>query len=283
VSSPADGAAPSTGESSELTELVASRHWYHTIELAPGVVTAGWFDTRSVARRLPFPSLQGRRCLDVGTFDGFWAFEMERRGASEVVAIDILDPHEWDWPANSSEELAQALNTLKDSGAGFEAASQALGSGVERLEQSVYDLDPATNGTFDFVYVGSLLLHLRDPVRALEAVASVCRGELLVVDAIDAGLTLRQPRLPVAHLDGVGRPWWWRPNLAGLRHMVEVAGFRLTRCPPPFLMPPGGGHPRPRVSREVLANRTARGLLFGSRWGDPHAAVLAEPHRRASS
>ena len=54
---------------------VAEQEWYHTLELAPGVVTPGWFDTREVPQRLPIPaSLAGRRCLDVGTFDGFWAF-----------------------------------------------------------------------------------------------------------------------------------------------------------------------------------------------------------------
>ena len=84
-----------------LREAVAARDWYHTLELAPGVVTPGWFDLRPVAPRLPWPDLTGKRCLDVGTFDGFWAFEMERRGAAEVVAADILDPLQWDWPAGA--------------------------------------------------------------------------------------------------------------------------------------------------------------------------------------
>ena len=34
-------------------------------------------------------SLAGKTALDVGTADGFWAFEMERRGAARVVAIDL--------------------------------------------------------------------------------------------------------------------------------------------------------------------------------------------------
>jgi hypothetical protein len=36
-------------------------------------------------------------------------------------------------------------------------------------------------GRFDLVYLGSLLVHLRDPVRALECVRSVCDGLLIVV------------------------------------------------------------------------------------------------------
>ena len=72
--------------------------WYHTMELAPGVVTPGWFDLRPIVDHLPWPGVAGKRCLDVGTYDGFLAFELERRGASEVVAIDIDDHDRWDWP-----------------------------------------------------------------------------------------------------------------------------------------------------------------------------------------
>jgi hypothetical protein len=60
---------------------VAELDWWHTIEVAPGVVTPGGWDLRPTAERLPWPpSLAGMRCLDIGTMDRFWAFELERRG-----------------------------------------------------------------------------------------------------------------------------------------------------------------------------------------------------------
>jgi hypothetical protein len=63
------------------------RTWYHTIDLPGRGPTPGYFDTRRAPAHVPWPrQLSGGRCLDVGTFDGFWAFEMERRGAFEVVA-----------------------------------------------------------------------------------------------------------------------------------------------------------------------------------------------------
>src|SRR3712207_1796200 len=112
----------------ELRERVEALEWYHTIELAPGVVTAGWFDLREAAQKLPWPDLQGARCLDVGTFDGFWAFEMERRGAAAVFGIDVNEPSGWDWPALSKEETAKAFVKRKQGGVGFELAREALGS-----------------------------------------------------------------------------------------------------------------------------------------------------------
>jgi len=263
---------------SEL-EAALEREWYHTIELAPGIVTPGWFDTRAVVSKLPFPhSLEGKRCLDVATFDGFWAFEMERRGATEIHAIDVLDPYRWDWPVTAHEATVAAINRRKEGGRGFEVAHRVLGSSVTFEERSVYDLDPADLGEFDFVYVGSLLLHLRDPVRALERVRSVCRGQMLLVDNIHLSLTLVHPRGAVAKFDGDGRPWWWKHNLAGLIRLVRSAGFDLDRPPLRLYMPPGKGHPHWRSLRPG-ALRTAEGrhIAVTALKGDPHAALLAHP------
>ena len=257
------------------------REWYHTIELAPGVVTPGWFDTRAVAPRLPLPqNLGGKRCLDVATFDGYWAFEMERRGAAEVHAIDVLEPNDWDWPANATEEAVTAIGRRKEAGRGFEIAHRALGSGVRFEERSVYDLDPEAVGEFDFVYVGSLLLHLRDPVRALERVRSVCRGQLLLVDNVSLALTLLHPRRAVATFDGEGRPWWWKANLAALLRMLRSAGFEPDRPPMRFYMPPGRGHPHWRQLRPAtLRSAEGRHIALTALWGDPHAAIVASPAR----
>src|SRR5690242_21863414 len=117
----------------DLRAEIEAHQWYHTMELAPGIETPGWHDTRPVVSQVPFPaSLEGKRCLDVGTFDGFWAFEMERRGAAEVVAIDILDPEEWDWPVGSDDAVHEAIGKRKGNGRGFEIARAALGSSVRR-------------------------------------------------------------------------------------------------------------------------------------------------------
>lgn len=254
------------------------REWYHTLELAPGVVTPGWFDTRKIVDDLPFPAtLEGMRCLDIGTFDGFWSFEMERRNAAEVIAIDILDPEAWDWPVNSTDQVVAALERRKEGGRGFEIARLALNSGVVRRESSVYELSREEFGEFDFVYVGSLFMHLRDPVRALERIRDVCRGRLLVVDNINLFLTLLLPRRPIAALDGRGRPWWWKLNLAGLVRLIEVGGFRPVAPPRRIYMPPGPGYPQQRWGRSLIKHEGARERMIARLKGDPHAAVLAEP------
>jgi tRNA (mo5U34)-methyltransferase len=261
----------------DLRKLITGRQWYHTVRLRPGIETEGWFDTRAAARKFPWPDLSGKRCLDVGTFDGYWAFEMERRGAGEVVAIDILDPKQWDWPYGSTEAVREALSERKDGGDGFAICAAELRSRVRREERSVYDVGPDM-GTFDFIYVGSLLLHLRDPVRALEKVRAVCRpnGYVLVVDAIDVDLSLVSPRSPSARLDGLGRPWWFKPNLAGLRRMAQSAGLDVVSGPRPFAMRRGLGQPAagkwPRLHGPL-----GREQVITRLWGDPHAWLLTVP------
>jgi hypothetical protein len=135
-----------------LADRVAALDWYHSIDLGDGLVTPGWFDLRGSAAKVPLPErLDGMRCLDVGTWDGFWAFELERRGAAEVVAVDILDPARWDWPPREritghGGGLAM-LQAVKGAGEAFDVAREALGSRVERRDLSVYDLDPVDLGT----------------------------------------------------------------------------------------------------------------------------------------
>ena len=262
----------------ELASEVASLEWYHTLELAPGLVTPGWFDTRAAARKVPMPaSLAGKRCLDVGTYDGFWAFEMEKRGADEVVGIDVLEPRAWDWPLNSSAETIEEIGSMKARGRGFEVAREALDSAVQRLELSVHDLDRSTHGGFDFVYLGSLLLHLRDPVGALMKIRGVCDGQLLVCDNYDLPLTLAFPRQPVASLDGRGRPWWWIANRPGVVRMIEAAGFRPTQPPVSLFMPPGAGQEVGKPRAKWLTSRDGREQLVKAWRGDPHVAVLSAP------
>ena len=257
-----------------VRDAVASNPlWYHTIELAPGVTTPGWFDLRSVVDQLPWPDLAGKRCLDIGTFDGFLAFEMERRGAAEVVATDVPTHAEWD---HLPRQRQQAIEFWErhggEKGAGFRIAAEVLGSKVRREWINIYDLSPERIGTFDVVVCGTLLLHLRAPFLALEAIASVCKGHFLSSEQVDPWLSLVSRRRPAFYLEGVeGR--WTIPNVAAHVHMLDMAGFdvlRRTRYGVPF----GPGHPpRPAGMRDMprmLRNRA----IAGATDVVPHSGVL---------
>jgi tRNA (mo5U34)-methyltransferase len=255
--------------------VAANPYWYHTIQVAPGVETPGWFDLRPIVGRLPWPDVQGKRCLDVGTYDGFLAFELERRGAGEVVATDIADHEQWDWPPRIRERGLEYLHAVAGAkNSGFEIARRLIGSAA-RLEQvSVYDLSPERVGEFDVVVCGSLLLHLRDPLRALAAIRSVCRTSFLSTNQIDLWRSFLRPRRPLVRLDGTSDLCqWWLPNAAGHRQMVRAAGFELERDSGRYSVPFGVAHPAQKGARE-LAVRLGRRALTGGH-GVPHHALLA--------
>jgi tRNA (mo5U34)-methyltransferase len=218
------------------------RSWYHTLDLPDGTTTPGYYDTRSSPRYVPLPAdLSGRRCLDVGTFDGFWAFLMEKRRASEVVALDLADPEALDWPYDYRTKGPQEIRAWgSERRTGFSEAASKLGSSVKWVNQSVYDLDPDRNGVFDVVFCGALLLHLRDPVRALEAMRSVCRGSLLLAENIEPSLEVFARRVPAARLV-LNIDQWWRANSAGLRAMTYRAGFDVVELGSRYLVPFGAG------------------------------------------
>lgn len=223
--------------------------WYHTIDVAPGATTPGWFDLRHAVDSLPWPDVTGKRCLDIGTFDGFFAFEMERRGAAEVVAIDVEDHLLWDWPPDyRGPELARDPGfSGPPKGDGFRLIARQTGSKVEWKPVSIYDLDFATMGQFDVIVCGTLLLHLRDPIRALEAVRSVVApgGYFLSSEQIEPYLSVLGRHRPLFRLDGSGGYCqWWLANAAGHRRMLFAAGFEVAQTSTPFIVR-YNEHPKP--------------------------------------
>ncbi|MBV8984109.1 MAG: methyltransferase domain-containing protein [Acidimicrobiia bacterium] len=257
-----------------LRARVAAVPWYHTIELPGGIVTPGEYDLRPTVAKVRFPeSLEGKRCLDVGTHDGFWAFEMERRGAASVTAIDVADLSELDWPVAVPPFSPEAREELARRRGAFTVAQEALGSAVERAEISVYDLAPERVGTFDFAFFGTLLHHLRDPAGALAAVRRVVHGQLLVCAVFCVSKTLLYPSTPVVELFEGRQPFWNYPNIAGLRRQVESAGWTVVATGRPFLERFGAG---PRWPAQLPGWRNVpRRAMF--RVGVPHVWLLAEP------
>ncbi len=207
--------------------------WYHTLDLGNGVKTKGMFDHAPVLHRYPIPEdLTGKRCLDVATMDGYWAFEMERRGAASVTALDLEDPDQLDWPASLRPDHDRTMDETKETR--FNLAKTAFGSNVERVLLSAYDLSPEL-GTFDFVFCGDLLLHLKDPITPVENIFSVCTESAVIANVIT---TFRfHEKRAMAELDGIDTFSWWTTNLAGLVRIVKAAGFSRVEPEETFELP----------------------------------------------
>jgi tRNA (mo5U34)-methyltransferase len=226
-------------EAGSLAERVQAHAWYHTFDLGDGVVTQGMFDHRPVVNRYLIPEdLSGMRCLDVGSMDGFWAFEMERRGAKEVVALDVDDPSALDWPISLRDRVVKTFDIEK--GERFDLVRTALGSKVTRVLRSVYDLDDDL-GSFDLVFNGDMLVHLKDPVTALERMRRVCTGSAIICNPI-AQLRFTGGKA-LAVFDGINEFEWWLPTEETMRRMIVAAGFERVESGKPFELPARSGGP----------------------------------------
>jgi tRNA (mo5U34)-methyltransferase len=214
-----------SSDASTLAATIAQESWYHTIELPGGMVTSGWFDHRPLLPYYGLPEdMSGSRALDVGTADGFWAFEMERRGA-EVVALELPRLSDRDFPPTVKRLIRSQADTSP--GRRFELARRALGSKVELVRLAIYDIEPSRLGKFDFVHAGDVLVHLRDPVGGLAAICSVTSGQAHIADVIDPRIAAgpgTDPNLAAYH-GGWDVTTWWVPSAQTLAQMALDAGF----------------------------------------------------------
>ena len=258
--------------------------WYHTVDVVDGATTRGWFDLRHALPSIPVPDVRGKRCLDIGTWDGFYAFELERRGAAEVVALDVPDLAGIDYPPEIQAQAGTidlSHRSTQPRSAGFKLLHEILDSKVQWRGGSIYDLSPDEVGTFDVVVVGSLLVHLRDPVRALDAVRRVTSGSLLTIDLVHPPVQLLSRRRPLFQLRGMGVDFqWWLPNDAGAKHLLNVGGFEVERTSPYFLLRHGAASPD-QPGRSVRHRLTALGNRVLARdataSGHLHRAYLSHP------
>lgn len=214
----------------EARTLVRGANWYHGWEILPGLTTPGScrVDPGQIFDELGVPpDLSGLRVLDIGSWDGMYAFELEARGA-EVVAADIQDPDR------------TAFNT----------ARRILGSRVEYVRASVYELVNLFEGPFDMVVFFGVFYHLKHPLLAFEQLNGMLRGGGALYfegevfshyaetkEGKRIGNRLRLSRLAYSRVPlTVCYPGhykrtsnWFVPNGACLETWLEASGFRVDR------------------------------------------------------
>ena len=133
--------------------------WFHTFSLDGGTLY-----TPGVARdhryRIPAlpEDLSGRAVLDVGTFDGFYAFLAESRGASRVVAVDNEQYRHW---------VRARWGIDLEGGEGFRAIAEMLGSSVEYRRLDAFDLDELAE-SFDLILCFGILHRVENPLGLLQ-------------------------------------------------------------------------------------------------------------------
>jgi tRNA (mo5U34)-methyltransferase len=183
-------------------------HWFHSIEVAPGMWTNGHKSRDVMAAELAawgFPAdLTGKSVLDVGCADGGFSIEALRRGARSVLAID--------------EQQTRGLGLI--------LAANAFPM-LEYRQISLFSDAFMALPRFDFVIFAGVLYHVHDMLEALKRVRARAGGEVLIETHVNESLGTAPPCAIYYERDELGGDVtnWWGPNVACLEAMFRTAGF----------------------------------------------------------
>jgi tRNA (mo5U34)-methyltransferase len=212
--------------------------WFHTFSLDGGSIY-----TPGVARdhryRIPVlpADLRGRSVLDVGAFDGFYAFLAEARGAERVVAVDNEQYREW---------VSTRWGIELEGGEGFRAIAELLGSRVVYRRLDAFDLDELGE-RFDLVLCFGILHRVENPLGLLRVLRRRLAdgGEILIETygvanpelESEAALHVAEPGEVYARDDFV----FWGFTGESLSRLAHHAGFGGCQV---LATPMVDGHPR---------------------------------------
>ncbi|HOL47414.1 MAG TPA: DUF1698 domain-containing protein [bacterium] len=202
----------------EVIRLINSvPFWWHKIEVGYGLLTPGHQGgienktaTYETLLRIEMPeNLNNKRVLDIGAWDGYFSFEAEKRGASEVLAID------------------SHYRLEKDSDkSGFEVAKKILASNVKYQIMDVYDISNKNIGYYDVVLFLGVLYHLKHPLLALEKIAEVTK-ELMILETFYVNDDNKKAVGYFYEKDELNKDStnWWGFNKKCIEALLRTAGF----------------------------------------------------------
>ncbi len=219
-------AALSAIEAMSREELIAAIDkyiWWHSIDLGGGVMIRGTKDPRLMATEIANTfspiDVRGKSVLDVGAWNGGFAVEAVRRGASRVVALDHYTWNHEQFKGRETLELVRRITGLQ-------------------IDAVDIDLDEATLclgdlGEFDIVLFLGVFYHLKNPLSALAELARLAREVLVLETHVEA---TEDPRPQMIFYPGdelAGDPTnWWGPNTACIIGLLKMSGFDLIETRP---------------------------------------------------
>lgn len=220
--------------------------WWHSIMVAPGMVTPGHKTPEQLAHEVEtfsFPDLRGKRVLDIGGWDGFFALHAEELGAAEVA---VLDHYVWSidykglaerTPGTDEEERRIAADLPSSQfwqpdrlpgKAGFDLVRKLRGSHVGAIVGDFMTIPLEEVGVWDVTLFLGVLYHLQNPLGGLERLAAMTR-EMAIIESHavsvggHAGARLWEfyPRDELG-----GDPTnWFAPTAAAFEGAILAAGF----------------------------------------------------------
>ena len=196
--------------------------WFHTFSLskAAGIYTPGVARDHGYRVASIPTSFEDQSVLDVGNFDGFYAFLAEHRGAAHVVAVDNEQYRHW---------VRDRWGIDLRGGEGFNAVAGLLGSEVRYERMDALDLATWTT-RFDVIFCFGILHRVRNPFGLLKVLTGMLApsGRLLIETAgVDDDAGAEHGAMTVPHPGEVNARddyFYWQFSSGSLVHLAEFLG-----------------------------------------------------------
>lgn len=222
----------------EKLDKISPFSWYHKVDLGDGVITPGYdYDAtwEMIRRTRAHLDYTDKRVLDIGSFDGMWAFEAESLGAKYIVATDavpVVCQGSNNEPWQAVYEKFLILRDILDSQVMpyYNVAPHTLGERLDVVIHNATRIGPEPY-KFDIVQHAGVLYHLRNPLYSLSAARNVTQdgGHLLMESAV----VLNDER-SVMLFNGddssnlrftSDRTSWWCPTITCMYEMLRTSFF----------------------------------------------------------
>jgi tRNA (mo5U34)-methyltransferase len=194
------------GDATRLRNLLMELHPWRKgpLDLDGVIIDTEWRSDLKWARvKDAIASLDGRRVLDVGSGNGYYALEMRKSGAATVIGVD---------PTLLFAMQFQAINVFAQDPSVFILPC--------RLEET-----PPARNTFDTTFSMGVLYHQRSPIGHLDHLRSTLRpGGQLVLETIYVPGEESYACTPADRYARM-RNVWLLPTLAELTTWLRRSGF----------------------------------------------------------
>ena len=152
--------------------------FYHSIDLPRvGSVTGHWDLRGRFGDYVGHTPVAGRTFLDVGTATGFLSFEAEKEGAL-VTSFDADGPERYEHVTGELSHDPTHFRRLRN---GYAFSHALLESKANLVLGDIYSMSQSVQ-PHDIVLVGQILVHLRDPLIALQQAAKVTKDTLIITE-----------------------------------------------------------------------------------------------------
>lgn len=213
--------------------------FYHTIELPGHGVIEGMWDLRAnVNKYLGNVPLINKRVLEVGTASGYLCFHMESQGANVISfelgpdeVADIVPYARSNW----KERVGNMQPWMEKIRNAYWFTHKVKDSQASVVYGNAYNI-PEAIGPVDIAVFGAILLHLRDPFRALESALRLTRETVIITEPLWQWRNLFRFALmrgqysgvvsfaPQAKLATPPTAWWWF-SPAIIQQFISILGF----------------------------------------------------------